>query len=205
MIDLYFANSGNSLRAVLALEECGLPYQAHKLDLQKKEQKSPSYLAINPFGVVPAMHDSDGIDGRPVTLTQSGAILLYAAEKTKQLVPADPVRRLAALQWFLMATTDAAPANAIIFYMDANVPDLSAAARAYLQERFVGLMRAVESHLAAPDRLYLAGEFSIADVALFPVVRIRRSVMQQVGGFTHIFAWADRLMQRDAFQRAIAA
>lgn len=205
MIDLYFANSGNSLRAVLALEECGLPYRAHKLDLQKQEQKSASYLAINAFGVVPAMHDPDGIDGRPVTLTQSGAILLYAAEKAGKLVPADSLRRLAALQWFMMATTDASPANAIILYMGNNVPDLSAGARAYLQERFLGLMRAVESHLAAPERAYLADEFSIADVALFPVIRIRRPMLQEARGFGHIFAWADRLLARPAFQRAIAA
>jgi GST-like protein len=205
MIDLYFANSGNSLRAVLALEECGLPYRPHKLDLQKQEQKSPSYLAINPFGVVPAMHDPEGVDGRPVTLTQSGAILLYAAEKAGKLVPPDPVRRLAALQWFMMATTDASPANAIILYMSNNVPDLSAAGRAYLQERFIGLMRRVEDHLATSQRVYLADEFSIADVALFPIVRIRRSMMQQIGGFTHICAWADRLLERTAFQRAIAA
>jgi GST-like protein len=205
MIDLYFANSGNSLRAVIALEECGLPYRGHKIDLQKREQKSPEFLKLNPFGVVPAMYDSDGPGGRPVTLTQSGAIMLYATEKAGRFMPEDPVRRLAALQWFMMAVSDASPANAIILYMGNNVPDLSEGGRAYLQNRFLDLMRGVEAHLAQGERSYLAEEISIADLALFPIVRIRRAMIEAAGGFPNLLRWFDHIGARPAIARAIAA
>jgi GSH-dependent disulfide-bond oxidoreductase len=205
MIELHFANSGNSLRTVIVLEECALPYCRHKLDLAKDEHKSAEFLKINPFGMVPAMYDSDGPGGNAIVITQSAAIMLYLAEKTGRLIPADPVRRARMMQWFMMAASDVGPANAIILYMNNAVPDLSDAGRAFLVDRFVNLIRGVEAHLAENGREYLADELSLADFALFPAVRIRRSLLESAGGFDHLFRWADRIMARPSVQRAIAA
>ena len=101
MIDLYMWGTGNGLRASIALAESGLEYKVHKVDLTKGEQKKPEYLKINPAAQIPALTDSDGPGGRPITLTQSGAILLYAAEKSARMLPKDPARRAIAQQWLM--------------------------------------------------------------------------------------------------------
>lgn len=205
MIDLYFADSANSLRSLIALEECGLAYRGRQLDLLKNEHKSPEYLKINPLGAVPALRDSEGPGGGPFVLTQSGAIMLYAAEKTGKLIPREPLRRMSALQWFMMAASDAHPANAVMLYLGNNVPDLTQSAIDYLRNRFLGLMRSVEDHLAANRLAYLAEELSIADLSLFPVVRIRREMIEKAGGFPCLLRWADDIAARPAVARAIAA
>src|SRR5271169_6928362 len=90
MIDLYTANSSNGQRAAVILEECGLPYRVHKLDLMAGDQRKPEFLSINPAGAIPVIVDSDGPGGKPLTLSQSAAIVLYIAEKTRKFIPADP-------------------------------------------------------------------------------------------------------------------
>jgi len=202
MIELYYSDTGNSMRAAMALEECGLAYRRHRVDVQRREHKSPSYLALNPFGLVPLIVDDDGPEGRSITLAQSGAILLYAAEKTARFLPEDPAARYQALQWCMMAVSDANPASAIINYMNNNVADLSQAGRDYLKGRFLGLMRGVESGLASSGREYLVGEISIADLALFPVVRMRRPMIEEAGDLPHLLHWADRIAARPAVLRA---
>lgn len=203
MIDLYYANSGNSLRAVIALEEAELEYRGHLLDLSAKEHKRASFLAIHPFGLVPVALLSDGTGGKPVTLSQSCAILLYAAEHTERLVPSDPVERLAMLEWCLFATSDASPASAIIRYMTKGVPDLPVSGRAFLEGRFLRLMGAVERHLASHGD-YLLRDVSMADLALFPVVWMRRRMLEAVRDMPHLLRWADRIAERPSVARATA-
>src|SRR5205809_8000992 len=93
MIDLYAAGTSNGMRARIGLEECGLAYNFHPLDLGKGEQKSPSFLAMNPNGQIPVIVDSDGPGGKPVTVSQSVAVLLYCAEKSGKFLPKDPAAR----------------------------------------------------------------------------------------------------------------
>jgi GSH-dependent disulfide-bond oxidoreductase len=205
MIDLYYSDSGNSMRAVMALEECGFAYRQHRLDLQRGDHEAPEYLKLNPFGLVPLMVDDGGPGCQPITLAQSGAILLYAAERSRRFLPADPALRYQAMQWCLMAVSDAAPANAIINYMNHNVPDLSQTGRDYLMGRFVRLMRGVEAQLASSGQDYLTGELSIADLALFPVVRMRRTMLEEIGDLPYLLRWADRLAARPAVLRAAQA
>jgi GST-like protein len=204
VLKLYFADSGNSLRVLMVLEECALPYGAHKLDLSKGEQKDPQFLRVNPFGAVPVLHDPQGPDGEPVLLSQSAAIILYLAEKAGKLIPSSAARKLKMMQWLMMAASDAGPANTLLLYMSNRVPDLSAASRAFLTDRFVNLMRVVEAHLAASKYGFLAEEISLADFALLPVVRMRRSLLEEIGGFAHLFNWADGLLERSAVRRALA-
>lgn len=201
MIDLYCADTGNSVRALIALEECGLEYRRLLVDMDKREHKSEPYLRLNPFGRVPVMIDHRGRSGEPVTLTQSAAIMLYVAERTGKL-PADAVARAAVLEWCLMAASDASPTSALLMYLTKGVPDFTDASRTFLERRFLELMGAVDRHLAVAGRRYLLGEYSLADMALFPVVRMRREMMEGRSGYQHLLRWADRIAVRPAVVRA---
>ena len=125
MIELYYADSGNSLRVVMLLEECGLPYKANKLDLTNGDQKAPEFLKINRFGSVPVIEDSEGPDGHPIRLSQSAAIMLYIANKVGKFIPYSKVLELKMMEWLLVAASDVGPANALILYMNRDVSDLS--------------------------------------------------------------------------------
>lgn len=204
MIELYYAESGNSLRVVMLLEECGFSYRANKLDLSKGEHKTSEFRKINPFGKVPVIEDSDGPDGHPVRLSQSAAIMLYLAKKAGKFIPSSGLEELRMMEW-LMVAADVAAANALILYMNRDVQDLSDGGRAFLTKRFLDLLNVAEAHLAESETGYLTGELSLADFALFPAIRIRRKLLEEVGGFPRLLDWADRLMARPAVQRAIAA
>jgi len=106
MIDLYAAGTSNGMRARIGLEECGLAYAFHPIDLTKGEQKSPSFLAMNPNGQIPVIVDSDGPGGKPVTLSQSVAVLMYCAEKSGKFLPRDPAARPAFWQALMSAASD---------------------------------------------------------------------------------------------------
>ena len=109
MIDLYAAGTSNGMRARIALEECGLAYNWHPINLMKGEHKTPQFLALNPFGQIPVLVDSDGPGGKPVTLHQSTAILMYAAEKSGKHLPKDSAGRPAFLEALMSASTDITP------------------------------------------------------------------------------------------------
>src|SRR4030095_2414499 len=161
MIDLYTFETSNGQRAAIILEECGLPYRVHRVDLTKGEQKSPDFLNINPTGAIPAIVDDDGPGGAPFKLSQSGAIVLYAAEKAGKFVPADPVRRALAMQWLMLAVTDAARASTSIFLCSTVVPDKSPANVAFFEEQTLRYLRVADARLTG--REFLADELSIAD------------------------------------------
>src|SRR5258708_8485832 len=109
MIDLYAAGTSNGMRARIALEECGLAYTLHPIDLMKGEQRAANFLAMNPNGQIPVIVDHDGPGGKAVTLSQSTAILLYCAEKSGKFIPKDPAARPAVLQALMNASTDITP------------------------------------------------------------------------------------------------
>src|SRR5438067_13336755 len=108
MIDLFTSATGNGRRAAVMLEECGLPYKAHKIDLTKGDNKQPQFLKMNPAGAIPVIVDHEGPGGKSIIVSQSGAILLYLAEKTGKFMPKDPAKRAHAYQWFMQAATDVA-------------------------------------------------------------------------------------------------
>jgi GST-like protein len=198
MIDLYYSDSGNSLRAIIALEECGLEYQPHEIDQAKGEHKTPEFLRMNPFGTVPVIIDHDGLEGVPITLDQSGAIMLHAANKAGRFLPDDPVRRTTVMQWFMAAITDAQPASQIIKYL--VQVDESPATRAFLEGRLMNILRVFDSRIA--DREFLAGDISIADLALYPVVSMRCDLLERARTFGNLLSWFDRLGKRPGIARA---
>ncbi len=203
MIDLYTASTGNGRRAIIALEECGLAYRVHKLDLTKGEAKTPEFLKINPAAAIPAIVDADGPGGKPINIAQSGAIVLYCAEKSGKLIPKDPARRAEAYQWFMQAATDVAPTSSNIFYISTHVPVKDPGNTAYFEQKLLTMLGVVDKQLQGRD--YIAGEISIADIALYPVVAGRKALVDAAPGLANIKAWATRMAARPGVAKAIAA
>lgn len=203
MIDLYLSPTANGFRASVALEEAGLEYRVHKLDLSKGEHRKPEYLSINPAGLIPAIVDHDGPDGKPLTVTQSGAIILYAAEKCGQFIPSDPLRRARAWQWFMQGATDVAATSGALFRVENSVPEKIPANAEYFRQRLLGFFAVCDAHLAAHE--YLADEYSIAEMMLYPNFAARKAMIDQAGGFTHLQRWGAAVAARPAVQRGMKA
>jgi GST-like protein len=201
MIDLYTAATANGHRAAIALEETGLTYRAHKLSLQAGDQRKPEYLRINPAGAIPAIVDDDGPGGKPLALAQSGAILLYVAEKSGRLLPQDAARRTAALQWLLQACADVACASGTIFQLSMAAPDKSAANVEFFEKRLVNALRVADAQLAGRD--YLVDEISVADLALYPVAATRKPVIEKHGGLPHLARWVERMAARPGIAKGM--
>src|SRR5271154_577988 len=108
-LQLYSLPTPNGVKVSIALEEIGLPYEPHLVNIMKNESWTPEFLALNPNGKIPAIIDPDGPDGKPIALWESGAILLYLAEKTGKLLPADPAGRYEAIQWVFFQMASVGP------------------------------------------------------------------------------------------------
>lgn len=201
MIELYFAPTANGLRATVALEETALPYRVHALDLYKGEQHAPEFRRINPAGLIPVIVDPDGPGGKPITVSQSGAIILYCAEKAGRLIPADNARRALAIQWFMQAASDISGASMTVFRLENTAPDKSSANVDYFRKRlrdaFLDCDRALESNE------YLAGELSVADLMLYPSYALRKSLLDEAGGYDNLRKWGERMAARPAIERAM--
>jgi GST-like protein len=203
MIDLYTFNTSNGHRAAIILEECGLPYRVHKVDLTKGEQRTPEFLNINPAGAIPVIVDHDVPAGGPLKLSQSGAIVLYAAEKTGRFLPADPARRALALQWLMLAVTDVARASTSIFLSSAILPDKSPANIAYFEEQTLRYLRVAEARLAG--RNFLADELSVADFALYPLYAVRKALVDKAGDLPELTRWGAALAARPGVDKGMRA
>jgi GST-like protein len=199
MIDLYFAPTANGRRALLALEECELPYQLHRVELGKP--KPDALLQVNPLGAIPTIVDADADGGRGLALSQSAAIVLYAADKTGRFLPSDPLARARVNEWLFHVATDLSPASSSIYYLSNQLPDRPVAAIRLFEERLVRFLRNIDQRLGQVE--YLAGEISVADLALFPNYLARRSMVDQIGGLDHLRRWADRMAARPAVERML--
>jgi GSH-dependent disulfide-bond oxidoreductase len=202
MIDLYTAATMNGRRAALALAECGLPHRIHRLDLQNEDQHKPDFLKINPMGTIPLIIDDTGPGGKPIRITQSAAIVLYCAEKSGKMIPHDPQRRIQAYEWFMQAVTDVGPASSAMFQLSI-APESSAANDSHFEQRFLKHCANVDAQLEGQD--FLAGEFSIADVALYPVIAVRPALIDATMGLANLKRWRQRIATREQTISAIAA
>ncbi|MGE0117283.1 MAG: glutathione S-transferase family protein [Dongiaceae bacterium] len=200
MIELYTYATSNGQRASVMLEECGLPYKAIKIDLERVEQKTPNFLKINPSGQIPAIVDPGRPGAKPTVLAQSGAIILYLSEKTNKLLPRDPLKRALAQQWFLQAMSDVVPSSAILFLVG-TIPEITTSTRKLFEQRLIGNLRNVDRRLSEAE--FLAGEFSIADIALYPTVAFRRELIEQNGELRHLMRWILTMAARPAVQRGM--
>ncbi len=202
MIELYFAPTANGLRAAVALEEAGLPYKLHKLDLYKGEQHTPAFRNINPAGLIPVIVDPDGPGAKALTLNQSGAIVLYCAEKCGQFIPADSAARALAMQLFMQAASDISGTSMTIFRLETTAPEKSAANVDYFKQRLRDAFLVCEHALLGNE--YLAGELSVADLMLYPSFALRRSLLEHDSAYGNLHRWADNMAARPAIQRAMA-
>ncbi|MGV3497405.1 MAG: glutathione S-transferase family protein [Hydrogenophaga sp.] len=200
MIDLYTAATPNGHKVSIALEELGLPYTLQVLDLTAGEQKRPEFLAINPNGRIPAIVDREADD---FAVFESGACLIYLAEKTGRLMPTDAKGRSRVLQWLMFQMGGIGPmmgqANVFFRYFPEKIP---AAIERY-QGETKRLFRVLDGHLK--DHEYLAGDYSIADIANWAWVRTHRWSGVDIDDLPHLKRWRDAIRARPAAQRGIEA
>jgi GST-like protein len=202
MLELYTGPVPNGRRATIIIEECGLPYRLHNLNLPGREQKEPPFLALNPLGNVPVLVDPEGPDGKPVTVTQSAAIAIYLAEKTGKFLPQDPARRLVVIQYLFMVMSDVAATSTSMFLATHKDPQSPLAA--IFDARMRELLLVISARLDAQP--YLADALSIADFALLPLTLLPhvKRVMADLPSQA-ILRWAEPLLARETVQRALAA
>jgi GSH-dependent disulfide-bond oxidoreductase len=202
-IDAYVWTTPNGFKALIGLEEFGLPYDVHWIDITKGEQKSPEYLAINPNNKIPSIIDPDGPDGKPITLFESGAILTYLADKTKKLLPATGADRYTALEWVFFNIGGPGPMLGQLGYYLKFAPEKEPKPTERFQKEVDRLLKVLDGQLAKTQ--YLAGEFSIADIVNFTWPNAARTFLGlDLSGYTHLTRWLDELAARPAFKKALA-
>lgn len=198
MIDLYTAATPNGHKVSIALEELGLPYEMHVLDLARGVQKEPWFLALNPNGRIPAIVDRDAED---FAVFESGAILLYLAEKTGRLLPQDAKGRSRVVQWLMFQMGGIGPmmgqANVFFRYF----PEKIQPAIDRYQGECKRLFRVLDTHLQQHE--YLAGDYSIADIANWAWVRTHRWSGVEIDDLPHMQRWVEAIRARPAVQKGI--
>jgi GST-like protein len=202
MIDLYAAGTSNGMRARMALEECGLTYKLHPIALDKGENKTPQFLAMNPNAQIPVIVDNEGPGGKPLTLSQSTAILIYAAEKSGKLIPRDGAARAAMWQALGSASTDMTPLLGSIFAV-ARSKEPHAPTAGMFKERFKQYLKVWDDKLGKHQ--HAAGdEMTIADISLYAgYVRAKGAQPDLCQGLAHLDRWSKELGARPAMQRAV--
>ncbi|BAQ79693.1 MULTISPECIES: glutathione S-transferase family protein [Pseudomonas] len=198
MIDLYTAATPNGHKVSILLEELGLPYTVHALSFDKREQKAPAFLKINPNGRIPAIVDRDNGD---FPVFESGAILVYLAERSGQLLPSDAKGRSIVMQWLMFQMGGIGPmqgqANVFFRYF----PEKLQGAIDRYQHETRRLYEVLDTRLQQVE--YLAGDYSIADIATFPWVRGHEWSGVSVQGLPALQRWMAALEARPAVQRGL--
>jgi GST-like protein len=203
MIDLYAAGTSNGMRARIALEECGLKYNWHPIDLAKGEHKTPQFLALNPMGQIPVMIDNEGPGGKKITMAQSSAIMVYCAEKVGKFIPKDPAKKATMLEAYMSASTDITPMfGAVNACVRAKDPAPYAAAGDMFKQRLKGYFKVWDETLA--KRKYAGGdEVTIADFSLYAGYwRTKGAFPELLAGMTQLDRWSAEIAARPAIQRA---
>jgi len=198
VIDLYISPTPNGWKASVTLEELGLAYNTIPVDLMKGEQKTPEFLALNPNGRIPVIVDRDKDD---FAVFESGAIMIYLAEKTGKLMPTDTKGRSRVLQWLMFQMGGVGPmmgqANVFFRYMEEQIPT----AIDRYQNEGRRLFEVLNSHLAENE--YLAGDYSIADIANWCWVRTHKWSGINTEGLDHLMRWVNAIYERPAALKGI--
>jgi GST-like protein len=201
MIDVYSWPTPNGHKIHIMMEETGLPYRVHGVDIGRGDQFEPAFLKISPNNKIPAIVDSEGPDGKPISIFESAAILLYLAEKTGKFMPKDARGRYAVLEWLMFQMGSIGPMFGQANHFRAYAPEkIPYAIDRYTKEanRLYGVM---DRRLAA--HAYVAGDYSIADIAIFPWMRYgdRRGV--NIDDFPNVKRWFDSIDARPAVKRGL--
>ncbi|WP_119421506.1 glutathione binding-like protein [Desertibaculum subflavum] len=200
MIDLYTWGTPNGRKISVALEELGLPYKTFPINISKNDQFAPDFLKISPNNKIPAIVDHDGPGGKPHSIFESGAILIYLAEKTGKLMPKDPVGRSVCLQWLMFQMGGLGPMCGQAHHFRRFAPEqIPYAIKRYTDEaaRLYGVM---DKRLA--EAKFLAGdEYSIADIASYPWIARHEWQGQDLATFPNLKRWYDAITARPATDR----
>ena len=202
MIEVYSWPTPNGHKVHIMLEECGLPYRAHAVDISAGDQFNPEFLALSPNNKIPAIVDPDGPDGRPMSLFESGAILLYLAGKTGKFLPQDVRGKYETLQWLMFQMGGVGPMLGQAHHFRIYAPQkIDYAIERYTNEakRLYGVMdRQIARHR------YIAGdEYTIADIAVFPWLRSWKNQGIDWNDYPHLKGWFDEIAARPAVQRGV--
>jgi GST-like protein len=201
MIDLYTWSTPNGRKASIMLEETGLPYAVHRVNIGQSDQFKSEFLAISPNNKIPAIADSEGPDGVPYSLFESGAILIYLAEKAGKLMPAVPAVRYRVLQWLMFQMGGVGPmfgqAHHFLRFAKEKIPY---AMRRYSDET-ARLYRVLDKQLS--DHEYLADDYSIADIATYPWVARHEWQQIDLATYPNVKRWFDAISARPAVQRGM--
>jgi GST-like protein len=208
-IQLYSLNTPNGVKVSIMLEETGLPYEPHLVDIVKGDQHTPEFLSLNPNGKIPAILDPDGPGGKPLGLFESGAILLYLADKTGQLLPADPARRWEAVQWLMFQMGGVGPMFGQVGYFHKFAGREIADKRPL--ERYVKearrLLEVVDRRLEG--RAWMMGDdYSIVDISMLGWVNnlitfYEARELVDFDALDHVPGWLARGLARPAVQRGL--
>lgn len=205
MITLHTWSTPNGRKVSIALEELGLPYRVRAVHIGRDEQSAPAFVALNPNRKIPVIEDDEGpgaAPDRPFVLFESGAILLYLAEKTGRLLPAEPTARYAALQWLMFQMGGVGPMFGQRHHFRNQAPDERYGLERYTKETH-RLYRVLDGRLA--EAPFLAGDdYSIADIATYPWVARWEWHEIDWSGLPHVKRWFDQIGQRPAVQRGMA-
>ena len=202
-IDLYYWPTPNGWKVSIMLEECGLPYLLHKVNIGRGEQFEPAFLAVSPNNRIPAIVDPEGPDGQPIPVFESGAILQYLARKTGRFYGGNERERVAVEEWLFWQMGGLGPMSGQANHFRNYAPEkVEYGINRYTNEvnRLYGVMN---KRLAERD--YLAGPYSIADIACVGWARGWKRMGQEISDFPHLARWLDVVLTRPAVQRGIEA
>jgi GSH-dependent disulfide-bond oxidoreductase len=201
MIELYVWPTPNAYKISIACEEMGLPYKVVPVDIGKGEQFAPEFLKFSPNNKMPAIIDSDGPDGKPISVFESGAILIYLAEKTGKFMPRDVRGRTRTIEWLMFQMASIGPMMGQNGHFRNYAPEkLQYAIDRYTNEtkRIFGVM---DRRLG--EAPYLAGEYSIADMAAFPWIRAAPRQGIEMNDFPNVKRWHDAIDARPAVKKGL--
>jgi len=202
MIELYTWSTPNGRKVSIMLEECGLPYNVHKVDIGKGEQFTPEFVALNPNSKIPAIVDPDGPDGKPISLFESGAILVYLAGKTGRFLPNSVRGKYEALQWLMFQMGGVGPMfGQAHHFLRAAKEQVPYGIERYTKEtrRLYGVL---DKRLA--EAAFLAAEYSIADIATYPWVARHEWHQVDLAAFPNVKRWFDTIARRPGVARGMA-
>lgn len=205
MIEFYAARSPNGRKISIMLEECGAPYGVHFVNLEQGEQFKPEFRRINPNSKIPAIVDNEG--EAQVTVFESASILIYLAEKYDCLLPKTPAGRAECISWTVWQVANVGPMFGQSHHFNSIAPEKSPYAITRFSKEAARLVRVMERRLA--EHAFLAGDYSIADIAVFPWIRVALDSMIQkfpdlVGETANVRRWFAEISERPAVQRGLA-
>jgi GST-like protein len=202
MIDFYTWDTPNGHKVRIMLEECRLDYRVHPVDLGKGRQFERAFLAISPNNKIPAIVDRDGPNGEPISIFESGAVLLYLAEKTGQLLPADTRARWQAMEWLMFQMSGIGPIFGQLGHFLYFTPDPAPVAVDRFADEAQRLAAVTDRRLHGRD--FLAGDYSIADIACYPWLRRHERLGIDLDELPDLRRWLDSVANRPAVKRGLA-